>query len=354
MTSASAPGKLFIAGEYAVVEPGEPAILIAVDRFLTVEAVPARGDSGTITSSHYPTPIDYHLGPEGVTWREPRRDDLVSLTFEHMWMIAQDLGIRTAAQDISITSDLESPEGTKYGLGSSGAVTVAMIDVLNRAWGIGLSELERFRVGMLVTIQLSPNASGADLATQTLGGWVRYTSPDREQLRNSLVTDGFVKTLRATWAGCSLERIPAPTGISCYIGWTGSPAQTDALVAVRNRTSSAYRAFLVASKTAVEALTGSLREDDTLGILEAYKQSRDALLTFDGATGGGIETATLRTLRFHAERYGAVAKPSGAGGGDCGLVLSESHLDLSRMLNEWKQSGIECLPLTATTQEGKR
>ena len=31
-----APGKLFIAGEYAVVEPGYPAILVAVDRGIVV------------------------------------------------------------------------------------------------------------------------------------------------------------------------------------------------------------------------------------------------------------------------------------------------------------------------------
>ena len=37
----SAPGKLYVAGEYAVVEPGHPAILVAVDRFLTVELEPA-------------------------------------------------------------------------------------------------------------------------------------------------------------------------------------------------------------------------------------------------------------------------------------------------------------------------
>ena len=32
MIETRAPGKLFIAGEYAVVEPGEPSVLVAVDR----------------------------------------------------------------------------------------------------------------------------------------------------------------------------------------------------------------------------------------------------------------------------------------------------------------------------------
>ena len=30
------PGKLFLAGEYAVVESGNPAVIAAVDRYLTV------------------------------------------------------------------------------------------------------------------------------------------------------------------------------------------------------------------------------------------------------------------------------------------------------------------------------
>ena len=36
MIQASAPGKLFIAGEYAVVTNAHPAILVAVNQFITV------------------------------------------------------------------------------------------------------------------------------------------------------------------------------------------------------------------------------------------------------------------------------------------------------------------------------
>ena len=35
MIQAKAPGKLYIAGEYAVTEPGYKSVLIAVDRFVT-------------------------------------------------------------------------------------------------------------------------------------------------------------------------------------------------------------------------------------------------------------------------------------------------------------------------------
>ncbi|MGW9022604.1 hypothetical protein ACWGOE_14100, partial [Leucobacter chromiiresistens] len=32
-----AQGKLYIAGEYAVVDPGQPAVIVAVDRYITVQ-----------------------------------------------------------------------------------------------------------------------------------------------------------------------------------------------------------------------------------------------------------------------------------------------------------------------------
>ncbi len=41
-----APGKLFVAGEYAVVDAGNPAILVAVDRYITVTVTGTPGSPG--------------------------------------------------------------------------------------------------------------------------------------------------------------------------------------------------------------------------------------------------------------------------------------------------------------------
>ncbi|MDN6385888.1 MAG: phosphomevalonate kinase, partial [Alkalibacterium sp.] len=48
---AKAPGKLYIAGEYAVVTPGHPAVIIAVDRFISVSLSPSKEYFGKIFSS---------------------------------------------------------------------------------------------------------------------------------------------------------------------------------------------------------------------------------------------------------------------------------------------------------------
>ena len=51
---ATAPGKLFIAGEYAVVTPGQPALIAAVNRYLTVDLTPSLEEVGTIYSTQQP------------------------------------------------------------------------------------------------------------------------------------------------------------------------------------------------------------------------------------------------------------------------------------------------------------
>ena len=51
MIEVSAPGKLYIAGEYAVVEVGHPAIIVDVDQFITVTINQAVGEAVSLTDN---------------------------------------------------------------------------------------------------------------------------------------------------------------------------------------------------------------------------------------------------------------------------------------------------------------
>ena len=52
MITVKAPGKLYIAGEYAVVESGYPAIIVALDQFVTATISPSE-TIGSIVSEQY-------------------------------------------------------------------------------------------------------------------------------------------------------------------------------------------------------------------------------------------------------------------------------------------------------------
>jgi len=236
-----APGKLFVAGEYAVVEPGNPAILVAVDRHVTV-TVSGSGEAGVVISSD--------LGPQRVPWRwhdgrlsgcggddeQSARGGLAHVVsaIEIVGRLLAERGLPLPALDVSVSSRLHD-NGTKFGLGSSGAVTVATVAAVASFCGMELSPDTRFRLAMLATAEIDPRASGGDLAASTWGGWIAYQAPDRAAVRDLARRRGVEEALRAPWPGFEVRPLPPPDGLALEVGWTGKPAYTASLVSDLHR-----------------------------------------------------------------------------------------------------------------------
>lgn len=354
MIETRAPGKLYIAGEYAVVEPGEPAVLVAVDRYLSVRLTEADG-AGSVRSSAY--------GRSPLIWVRDR--DSGRIVMEHQPLDYVFSAISTVEQlraerqlppryfDLDIGSELDDGSGRKFGLGSSAAVTVAVVAALDEFYGLGLSLTERCRLALLATVEVSPRASGGDIAASTFGGWIRYTSPDREALRSHRAQHGVAATLDSeAWAGFGVTRLPRPDALQLLVGWTGSPASTELLVAEVGRPAqggSAHQAgtsFVDDSRACVAELVRGLEQHDPEAALDAVRRARRLLQGLGASSGIRIETDQLRALCDIAEQHGAAAKPSGAGGGDCGIVLAPADLDASGILREWEAHDILRLPLS--------
>ncbi|NLA65585.1 MAG: phosphomevalonate kinase, partial [Leucobacter sp.] len=203
-----APGKLFIAGEYAVVEPAQPAVLVAVNRGIRVRLTERAHATAASASSHVLAALDVIEELRG------------------------ERGLARRYGDLSITSELEDEHGVKYGLGSSAAVTTAVIDAFGQLYELGLSDLERFKLSLLATITVTPQASGGDLAASTFGGWLRYSAPNRTLLATHRAQHGVSAALddQVVWQGLEFRTLPAPQQLCLAVGWTVSPASTEALV----------------------------------------------------------------------------------------------------------------------------
>lgn len=360
MIETRAPGKLYIAGEYAVVEPGGPAVLVAVDRFLTARLTPGV-DAGRIHSSEY--------GQLPVVWTRDR--DSVSIVQDHhpydyvlsaiatVERLRAERGLPARYFDLEIGSDLDDTSGRKFGLGSSAAVVVAVIAAIDEFYGLDLDRMQRFRLAMLATIEVAPSASGGDLAASTFGGWIRYTSPDRAALREHLATHGVTATLSSetVWAQCSVTPLPRPSTLDLLVGWTGSPASTERLVdgvqQRRPRSGPDYGTFVRQSHETVDALVASLQADDGPGTLATVREARRLLQGLGAFSGISIETGTLAALCDIAERHGASAKPSGAGGGDCGIALTGPDSATSAILRDWESHDIRRLDVAVHPAEGE-
>ncbi|GAB3402138.1 phosphomevalonate kinase [Schumannella luteola] len=355
-----APGKLFIAGEYAVVEPGQPSVLIAVDRYLTVTLSESVGHAaGSVHSPEYGLiPLTWTRGDSGLTIdREHHPYDYVMAVIGTVEQLRGELGIPARFYDLRIASELDDASGRKFGLGSSAAVTVATVHALDRFYELGLTARERFKLALLATIQVSPNASGGDVAASTFGGWIRYSAPNRATLRAQLDDRPLREVLSGDgWEGFDVARLAPPHGLRLLVGWTGSPASTERLVGGvrRSRRDSGvdYPAFLLESRGCVDDLVTGLDDGDDDLTLDALRRARRLLQRLGAQSGTLIETDRLARLCDTAEAAGAAGKPSGAGGGDCGIVLAPADADLTRMLRSWESHDIRHLTLSVHPPEG--
>lgn len=353
MITTQAPGKLFVAGEYAVVEPGQPSVLVAVDRFLTV-SVDQSDAFGQVHSEAYgQLPITWTRDATGVRIDRKTPYDYVLATITLVDRLRAELGRRESFFDLRIASELDDRGGRKFGLGSSAAVTVATVSALDEFFELGLTAMERFRLAMLATVSVVPTASGGDLAASTFGGWIGYSSPDRAALVRRLRESTSIADLLAEpWDGLSVTRIEPPASARLLVGWTGAPASTERLVdrvlAARDAGSPVHADFLAASRDQVSLLTTALQTDDVPAALDAIRACRLLLRELGAAAGIDIETDRLRALCDAAERAGAAAKPSGAGGGDCGIALAPPDADVQAMHRAWEADDVRHLTLSVT------
>ncbi|MFI1934303.1 phosphomevalonate kinase [Streptomyces sp. NPDC020330] len=354
-----APGKLFVAGEYAVVEPGNPAILVAVDRRVsaTVTAPGSAGADVVITSDLLAQEVRLRWHGDRLAGLGPVDDRLAHEALAHVVSAVEvtdrlraERGLPASALHITIGSRLHD-RGRKYGLGSSGAVTVATVEATAAYRGMELPPGARFRLALLATARIDPGPSGGDLAASTWGGWIAYRAPDRGAVLESARRRGVEETLRAPWPACEVRPLPSPRGLALVVGWTGRPASTAALVSGLDtsdwRGGPSHRDFLAASADCVRAAIRAIEDGDRAGLLDRFRTARQLLASLDEETGLGVFTPELRALCDEAEAAGGAAKPSGAGGGDCGIALlpDEAPERIARLRARWKEAGIVPLPL---------
>ncbi|WP_424465318.1 phosphomevalonate kinase [Pseudoclavibacter helvolus] len=348
MIVAEAPGKLFVTGEYAVVEPGRHAVVVGVSRLLRARLRAAStGRGSTVTSPHFgPQPVPIVIEDGRVSVQAPGAD-LLQECLQVLLDLALERGLVVEDFDLEIESQLDDVSGRKFGLGSSGAVAVVTVRAVAEHLGVDLDDDAVFRLASLATIELRPAASCADIATSTLGGWVHYASPDRAAVSELRRARGITATLAAPWPGLVLESLPEPSAIVLHVGWTSAPASTAELVGTLHagdwRATDEYAAFLLESDRITEALVAAIRADHAEPALAAIRDAEANLEALDELSAIGIRTPALRSLIAAARGVGLPAKTSGAGGGDCGIALAPARnheLDAA-----WRAAGIEVLDL---------
>jgi phosphomevalonate kinase len=355
MITRRAPGKLFIAGEYAVLEPGHPAVLVAVDRFVTVAVLPANHTTTLTSDSNGGAQIRCaHIDGRLIATGDSRTPQHFAYALAAATMVEQlaiQMGCPSRHFDMKITGgDFTDSAGRKLGLGSSAATTVATVAALGAYYDLGLDRMDRFRLAMLATLAVNPNGSGADVAASAWGGWLAYTAPDRTRLTAHMAEHGIASAFRSTWSGLSVQQLSPPRRARLLVGWTGEPQSTAPMIAqITNgdKQTPLFHKFLADSDACVRHLIDAIAADDVVEVQHRVGQARQLLEGLDAALDIGIRTRRLDALCAAADLAGVAAKPSGAGGGDCGIAIidrnrPEPAVELTR---SWLAAGIEPIAL---------
>lgn len=333
-------GKLYLAGEYAVMTPGTTAVILGVDRYLTAAAYPAAGDAGEVRSAQFAAPRRYRLGAGGAVDAAGWSDDLVAAALAVGHGLAARAGAGARPLRLEISSGLDdAATGRKYGLGSSGAVTIAVIQAVARAHGLDPAPGELYRAGVLAGRRAGAAGSAGDLACAALGGVVRYARPEPPAGPDP-------EALDRPWPGLVLETMAWPAGVGLAVGWTGSPAATGAQLAAAGRRAGAAATadFPAAMGAAAEGLWAALGAGDAAAAAAPIRRARALLAGYAAERGIVIETPALARLADAAESRGWAAKSSGAGGGDCGIALGAADPATAAALRaDWAAAGITAL-----------
>ena len=324
MTIVKTCGKLYWAGEYAILESGQLALIKAIPIYMTAE----------IKASN-----DYRLYSDMFSYSVDMRPDssyaliqeTVALVEEYL--IAQ--GVELQPFSLDIRGKMER-EGKKFGLGSSGSVVVLVIKAMLAFYGRPVDRELLFKLASAVLLKRGDNGSMGDIACIVSEDLVLYQSFDREKVAHWLEKEDLQPVLDREW-GFSITSVEPALGFDFLVGWTKEVAVSSHMVKqIKNHMDDR---FLQASKETVATLVKTLQTGQEEKVIEQLEQA--SLLLED--LSSDIYTPSLRQLKDASRDLKAVAKSSGAGGGDCGIALSFDQDSTTLLKKRWADLGIELL-----------
>lgn len=252
----SAPGKLVILGDYAVLE-GAPAMVAAVNRRAAAELLPAPA----------------------------RESEVVSAVLR----LAGRLAFDPAQSSIHVdTTRFQDPDGRKLGLGSSAAVAVVAAALAG-----GRRDESVLRLALEAHREATGGGSGVDVAASFHGG--------------------LIATRRQP---APVERLsPSVPGLHLFVLFTGESADTATLVRACRASADWGSRCAALARVAAEGID-AWRRQEIDRFLDAVSRHGRGMEDLGRAAGVTVVTEVIDAVMRRAQEVGAAAKPSGAGGGD--------------------------------------
>jgi len=290
MIKVSAPGKLMLFGDHAVVH-NRPCIVTAVDYRIST-SLEKRYDDNIILNAP-DLGVTYKISLEDLEKPQPKKTMFVLTSVKNFfdkYKIKNGLEINT-----------KSEFSSEYGLGSSSAVTVGVLKGLSELLGVELNNRELFDLSYKTILDIQGVGSGFDAASAIYGGTIY-----------------FVK------GGKTIEPVKVKE-LPLVVGYTGVKADTSTLVKMVGRRlveepNTINKNFDDAARIVNEARV-EIERSNWKEVGDLMDKNHKLLRNL------GVSSPELEKLIDISKKAGAYgAKLSGAGGGDCMIAIAEKEI----------------------------
>jgi len=290
----SAPGKLFLGGEYAVLQ-GAKAVVTAVNRRIVAMTSP---------DVRYTSPI-------------------VAAVREHMGhVLDSDSDTVQNIPLLEVSSTGFRIRREKIGLGSSAAVAASASGTLFEWSGKKIadhrSEILDLAIKAHSEVQ-GGRGSGADVAAAVHGGTIIFAM-------------GGVPEMIDT------------SGVEIVAVWSGRAASTTELIGkisdFARRDANAHRACFDELGAGAARLAEAYREAVPKRIISETLSYGESMNRLGRASGASIFTSEHDLVKTLARDLGGAAKPSGAGGGDVAIAVFEDPEAAKRLRSRCRSHGL--------------
>ena len=316
--SASAPGKLVLFGEYAVLE-NSPAIVAAVNRRALITIEQSRRDHGTLILPHLKVSVPFATDGDVIKpLVKPETSSAVEAVSRVISMLNRMLYLETKAKGVfnrmSLTidtSDFFSADGNmKMGLGSSAAITVGLlVAVRSHVNHVRINKHALMHDGYRHHNESQTQAgSGIDIAASVFGGILRYKLG-----------------INSPTYSAEIKQITTPEDLQMRFVWSGRPASTASFLknfaAYREGKRGEFNRTMGRLIRLAQDGCEAFEKSNTPAFLQSVEGFYHCLENLSLRSRIPIISTDHRRIARIVYENGGYYKPSGAGGGDFGIIF---------------------------------
>ncbi len=348
MIHISAPGKLMVSGEWAVLE-GSKCVVAAVNRRVH-SIVDVCDNDISITLD------DFCIKNAGFSWdgknivpkqqADAEKLKFTKVSIEVSLRFLQEKGFDFKPFAIRTYGEETMVNGKKVGFGSSAAAVVAIIASILNFYGHSPGKEEIYKLATIAHYFAQGKVGSAfDVAASTYGGIIVYRRFDAAWLTKKIEgREKIADIVKEKWLGFFVEHMKIPENLFMAIAWTGESASTSAAIrqmdSFKKSSPGRYKELYDSIGNVVKTLIDALKSEDEEKVIVSIKNNRELLSQLTKESGVNIETPELKLLSDIAEKYGAAGKLSGAGGGDCGFAVSFGKEAIEKVKEAWQKAGL--------------